>query len=164
MIPQPLNIAEMLRGIGMFFRMRHYRGHGIHSPFVYTLVRRVFVDSAWVGEDRRLYDFLRANGVKMRPAFQLQNLCNLCGFEGFSTEDEEGNVLHIVMPGEGPERIYKLSRNPNLTFVVLYPYKNRERVDVCQSIASQGRRLTIDARHWFLIYNSEQLPKQHFRL
>ena len=39
-----MNIFLIKKHLHYFFAARHARGHGIHSPFVYELIRKVFID------------------------------------------------------------------------------------------------------------------------
>lgn len=64
-----------------YLRLRHTRGHGIHSPFVYGLVRNALMfGSGPDGADGELYEALRSCGVNRRRAAQLQNLHNYCEY------------------------------------------------------------------------------------
>ena len=55
-------------------RARYFRGHGVHSPFVYDIVRSVFMRDDLLPGRRDLYDALLTAGVSRRRAVQLQNL------------------------------------------------------------------------------------------
>ena len=74
-----------------YFRLRsnihvhHWRGHGIHSPFMYGIVRNVFMKSRVVGPDRRLYEVLRRDGIEQKQAVKIQNLYTHCRMNGFLT-------------------------------------------------------------------------------
>lgn len=61
-------------------RARYFRGHGVHSPFVYDLVRHVFMRAELLPGDRSLYEALLAVGIAERRAVQLQNLAIHCGY------------------------------------------------------------------------------------
>ena len=61
-------------------RARYFRGHGVHSPFVYTIVREVFMRRELLPGDRALYGALLEAGVSRRRAVQLQNLAIHCGY------------------------------------------------------------------------------------
>ena len=83
-------------------RARHFRGHGVHSPFVYALVREVFMRRGFPAGDRAFYEALRAAGVSARRATELQNLLHHCGYATFGVncaEAVELNVLTREMPG-----------------------------------------------------------------
>ncbi len=49
-------IKRRLYGLAMlparFARARYFRGHGVHSPFVYRFVRQVFMQLRLVGGER----------------------------------------------------------------------------------------------------------------
>ena len=55
-------------------RARYFRGHGVHSPFVYAIVREVFMQSKLRSNNRELYEELLNAEVSKRRATQLQNL------------------------------------------------------------------------------------------
>ena len=48
-------------------RARYFRGHGVHSPFVYDLVRQVFMRDSLLPGPRDLHDALLARGVSRGP-------------------------------------------------------------------------------------------------
>ena len=80
------NLRRRLRGISRLTdrlsRARHFRGHGVHSPFVYGLVREAFMFHRLRDGEHCLYDALRRVGIFHRRAVQLQkakpNLFGLC--------------------------------------------------------------------------------------
>lgn len=61
-------------------RLKHYRGAGVHSPFVYGIVRNAIMKKTPQGTDRALFDELRGRGFSRRRAAQLQNLYTFRGF------------------------------------------------------------------------------------
>ena len=76
-----------LRNLGSNIkRARHFRGHGVHSPFVYSVVRQVFMPSTFIGEKRDLYEALTARDVAQRRARELQNLMEHCHYESFGID------------------------------------------------------------------------------
>ena len=93
------NLRRRLRGISRLTdrlsRARHFRGHGVHSPFVYGLVREAFIFH--------------------RRAVQLQNAFLYCGYRTFAicegkaepvrtlpdAEFEKGNSTFVIDEGRG---------------------------------------------------------------
>ena len=55
-------------------RARYFRGHGVHSPFVYDIVRGSCRLPDVLPGRRDLYEALLTAGVSRRRAVQLQNL------------------------------------------------------------------------------------------
>lgn len=88
-----------------YFRLRsnihvhHWRGHGIHSPFMYGIVRNVFMKSRVVGPDRRLYEVLRRDGIEQKQAVKIQNLYTHCRMNGFQTI-ASGECLNRIAPDQ----------------------------------------------------------------
>ena len=54
-------------------RARYFRGHGVHSPFVYDIVRSVFMRDDLLPGRRDLYEALLTAGVSRRRAVQLRS-------------------------------------------------------------------------------------------
>ena len=80
-------------------RARHFRGHGVHSPFVYSVVRQVFMRSIFIADKTPLYDALRRVDVVEKRAVQLQNLATHCGVEQWSIDDiKDGDGLVVATP------------------------------------------------------------------
>ena len=72
------NLRRRLRGISRLTdrlsRARHFRGHGVHSPFVYGLVREAFMFHRLRDGEHCLYDALRRVGIFHQRAVQLRHL------------------------------------------------------------------------------------------
>lgn len=155
-------IAELRNRLA---RARYFRGHGVHSPFVYTIVRNVFMRDALLPGDRELYRTLCGAGVARRRAMQLQNLAIHCGFGTFGLNRADAQFC-ILLP--------HLSRVETLALVsaageaghavaVMSPYDGRDRQMLCRQIVAAHRSTTVDNRGYLLIFNND-LPKQHFRI
>lgn len=148
-------------------RAKYYRGHGIHSPFVYGLIRKVFMcnrlsDSA----NTALYEALLAEGVSRKRAVQLQNTMLYCECGTFALNGDgsaDFNIATADYPAEHLSAVYDAAREHRTMLVVMQPYANRERRDVCRTIAAGHNSTTVDNRGYLLIFNNK-LPKQHFRL
>ena len=77
---------QLFRGyfrIGAVIHVRHWRGHGIHSPFMYGIVRNVFMKSRITGRDRTLYNALIRHRIGRKNGILLQNLYTHCKMERF---------------------------------------------------------------------------------
>lgn len=165
------NIKRRLYGLktlpSRMARACYFRGHGVHSPFVYAIVRQVFMKRDLRDGDRSLYERLKAAGIPQRRAVQLQNLAIHCGYRSWSidrwTEPCEFCLLTPAVDDETTCEIVARAAEPGTTLALLDPYQGRERSELCRSVIEAHRGTTVDNRAYLLIFNNG-LPKQHFRL
>ena len=146
-------------------RARYFRGHGVHSPFVYDLVRRVFMQSSLLPGDRTLYEALLTAGIARRRAVQLQNLAIHCGYASFGLNRAVGEFC-IVMPALAETEALALVRDAaenGRTVAVMSPYMDTKWRSMCRRLIAEHRSTTVDNRDYLLLFNN-YLPKQHFRL
>lgn len=148
-------------------RAKYYRGYGIHSPFVYGLIRKVFMCGKLFDADNApLYESLLSAGVVRKRAVQLQNAMHYCGCSTFGINGDgcaDFNVVTVEYPVEKLEAAYESTREHGTILVIMSPYANRERRDECRAIVESHRSTSVDNRGYLIILNNK-LPKQHFRL
>lgn len=152
--------------------VRHYRGHGVHSPFVYSLVREVFMRRRVEGEDTALYTELISRHVSRRRATQLQNLYSHCGYENYLFADpyveKLDGVEMCVIPREcSADELHRLTdeaQRTQTTLCILAPRDEKARNRQCRRLVSEHRGTSVDNRGYLLLFNVEGLPKQHFSL
>lgn len=146
-------------------RVRHFRGHGVHSPFVYALVREVFMQSELLPGDRKLYDALRAADVKERPAVQLQNLAIHEGYAtfGLNRADAAFCIATAQLPPAQLPALAEAARKTGATLAIAAPHAGLERQALCRQIVAAHGSTSVDNRACLLLFNN-YLPKQHFRL
>ena len=164
------NIKRRLYGIGKLpnrlSRAKYFRGHGVHSPFVYAIVRQVFMKSRLMTDDRTLYDALRGEGVSEARAVQLQNLYAHCGYSRFvlnGIDKADFVVLTREFAAERLRAVIDEAKRTGATVAVMTPYDGRERENECRAIVAGHNGTTVDNRGYLLVFNNG-LPKQHFRL
>ena len=147
-------------------RARYFRGHGVHSPFVYAIVRQVFMKSKPVAEDELLTSFLE-EGIPRKRAVQLRNLAAHCSYSKVGLDcvcsDRDLVVLTADFPTEKLVAAAEESRVCGTTLAIVAPYADRERNMVCRQIEESHRSTTVDNRGYLLVFNNH-LPKQHFKL
>ena len=111
---------------GRLVRMRHFRGHGVHSPFVYAIVRQVLMRRTLLGADTSLRDALLRAGVGMRRATELQNLMTHCGYRTFALAAcaaeaaEAAGELVVLLRGCGGEATVRAVRAAALRLSLIH--------------------------------------------
>ncbi|MEG2614265.1 MAG: hypothetical protein RR996_04395 [Alistipes sp.] len=166
-------------------RARYFRGHGVHSPFVYDIVRHVFMSHKLLGSDTSLRDVLLAAGVGGLRALELQNLMTHCGYHTFAvcggSFDElagalavEGGVasganveLYVLLSGLSEDETWHMVHQAagcGATVAVVTPYADPKRERMCRAMIFEHSSTTVDNRGYLLIFNNKCLPKQHFRI
>lgn len=152
-------------------RARYFRGHGVHSPFVYAIVRQVFMRSTLSGDSAiDLYDALMTRGVAKRRAIQLQNLMIHCNYSSFtidcSSNQMEGVDFVIATTAIEPSILLdmaaKASENKQ-TLCIMSPSYDSARDKTCRKIVAEHKCTSVDNRGYLLVFNNH-LPKQKFRL
>lgn len=146
-------------------RARHFRGHGVHSPFVYAIVREVFMRTPLLPGDRTLYRALLAAGVAERRAVQLQNLAIHAGYDtfGLNRADAAFCIATRDLPRAELLALTGAATRTGATVAVLDPDAGRERRALCRQLVAMHRSTSVDNRAYLLLFNNH-LPKQHFIL
>ena len=147
-------------------RIKHRKGHGVHSPFVYGFVRKVLMAKNLCEDSgKTLYKMLLSKGVKEKRARELHN--TLCYIEGQSYSiNDVGCDLSILLadyPTGLLREAYEEAKREGVTLVICQPYLNRERQNEVKQLLSEHCSTTIDNRAYILFFNN-RLPKQHYRL
>lgn len=154
------------------FRFRHRKGHGIHSPFVYSLIRKAFMPKELMDKTRdELYTILINNKVGKKQAIELQNLYNYCHYSGFviglSNFENNNNNLHILLPKEDNKTLANLVTNCHLSknaIAIISPYQNRPKQLLCDKLVNNCDCLSIDNRDYILLFFDKNYITQHFKL
>ena len=151
-------------------RARYFRGHGVHSPFVYAIVRDVFMHSTLDTECHSLHDALLNIGVAKRRAIQLQNLMAHCKYSTFeidcTPEQMDGYDMIVASASIAPQQLTAMAEKAQglkITLCILSPSLDRERDKACKAIVDKHPCTSVDNRGYLLLFNNH-LPKQRFRL
>lgn len=148
-------------------RMRYFRGHGVHSPYVYNIVRQVFMKSELCTDTPTLYLKLTQLGISRKAATQLQNLIGLCKYSSWVIDDVESTADIVLLSPQSDQSttlsVVEQASRDGRTVVILSPSLERTRHEMCKMIVENHRSTTIDNRAYLIIFNNH-LPKQHFRL
>lgn len=147
-------------------RARFFRGHGVHSPYVYSIVRHVFMCSKLVGEDHALYAALTERGVAKRRAIQLNNLTDHCEYRSWAIDElrEVDMIIATLNVNAAELSAYNAYvREHKTTLCIMSPYDSAERWGACREIVDGHPSTTVDNRAYLLVFNNH-LPKQRFIL
>ena len=147
-------------------RARYFRGHGVHSPFVYDIVRKVFMQGKLQNTDSALYSTLLSKGVAKRRSVQIANLAEHCGYDSWCIDTmEQKQMIILTLDTNYTElaRYAEYAREKGATLCIVNPYNTRERLNVCLDIIDAHPSTTVDNRAYLLVFNNH-LPKQRFRL
>jgi hypothetical protein len=155
-------------------RVKHYRGAGVHSPFVYGVIRNAMMKTTPVGDNHPLFDELRARGFSRRRAAQLQNLYTFLGYTSAPFAELAGDpvaldasTLCFVMPSlpdETTEELVSKAEGTGCTLCVISPYGSRSRHKMARALVAAHRHTSVDNRGFLLLFFNPRLPKQHFKL
>ena len=163
-------LRQRLYGIkhigGYLWRARYFRGHGVHSPYVYSIVRHVFMSSKLNTERADLRDALLRLDVPKRRATELQNLVAHCDCTSWSIDTLQPCQMLIATMATTFEQLMEYAdyaREQGVTLCIMRPYNNAERWAVCSQIIEEHPSTSVDNRGYLLIFNNH-LPKQRFRL
>ncbi len=147
-------------------RARYFRGHGVHSPYIYNIVRQVFMRSKLNVEEHPLYDALVALGVAKRRAVQLQNLVVHCEYNTWVIDSLTKADFIVATVDIVPETLAEyasFARDKGVTLCIMNPYYSAERWAACSAIIDAHPSTTVDNRAYLLVFNNH-LPKQRFRI
>ena len=168
------NLKQRLYGLSRIpsniKRARYWRGHGVHSPFVYGIVRQVFMKRSLADQKRDLYDALLGEGIAERRAVELQNLMTHCNYETFALDcvptSADGCCMVIATkktPASELAAMADEAKQSGSTLCIIAPVYDRERNAACKEIVEKHLCTSVDNRAYLLIFNNH-LPKQRFKL
>ena len=152
-----------LRRTAVHLRVRHFRGHGIHSPFAYRLVREVFMKRRHLHAAGPLCDALRQAHVGKHTARMAQAVYDYDACEGFSLDraarEGGGSGMYCCVSGPIPPvtegyRVVALFR----------PRASRERYRQCLEAVARHGGLSLDCRSILFLFTDRGLSKEHIKL
>lgn len=152
--------------------MRYWRGHGVHSPFVYNMVRKVFMARTVVGADTSIADMLvKAKATSKHTAVQIQNLCDYCGYSSakiFESNEEINCDLIIFDKATGEQTITeglkKLNPIEHKAAIILAPHSSKARHKICSTIIEQHSGISIDKFSMLILLFDDTYQKQHYKI
>lgn len=153
----------MVRGISIkrlrqnLNRLSHRKGFGIHSPYVYRLVREVFAKRICDARiDREIVRNLAEMGLKRQYVVEIANFIYdsrntpivLCG--------GDRSIEHL-------DEVIGRNRESGATIIIIDHASTLERELHFREVVKQHRSTSIDKKGYLILFNNH-LPKQHFLL
>jgi len=144
-------------------RARYYRGHGVHSPYIYAIVRFVFMQKKLTQIEKPFYNQILKLDICPKRAMQLHNLCIHCNYKTLTIDSPNGDICILTTTTSQTNLILVLNSAmlQGTTIVVMNPYADAQREAICRKIISKHKSTTVDNLGFLLIFNNH-LPKQHF--
>ncbi len=154
------------------FRMNHWRGHGIHSPFMYRLVREVIVRENPRKTGRPLPESIAARLLSERDAAFLRNLYGYLDYPRCivaGEETPENRTLCIASADVSPEAIGQLigrirNDHDECCVAVLGINKSYDKYRLCKKLIREENCVSVDLYRTCLFIYDARLRKQHYRL
>ena len=151
--------------------MRHSRGYGVHSPFLYGVVRQAMMPRRVVGGPTQLHSDLQAAGIDKRTATRLQNYLYYVGLSEWTinkvppfgaedmlmiaTPDCPADVLKQMMSIVGSEE-----HNTKATLCVIHR-RGKTSKRLRRRLVAEHKGMSAEKRHFTLLFFNPALPKQH---
>lgn len=166
-------LSKVVTSVGMWPRVKHYRGHGIHSPFTYSLVRNVLMQRTLLGDDFSVYYAMQGMGMTKKASLQVQNLYQYLDFGRFEVDDRlsveqtQSKTLHILSLNLSQEQIMQsldAIKQVGGTAVVIVNRTGGDRRKFLTFYCSVKEFLSVDNRSYFLCFFDGKYPKQHYKL
>ncbi|MFI3247922.1 MAG: hypothetical protein R3Y39_02210 [Rikenellaceae bacterium] len=145
-------------------RLRHFRGHGVHSPYVYNIVRKVFMRKTLIESDNfELFDVLKSK-MEVALATELQNIATVCGYDKFALNPKGEYEADIIIctsqySDDDIDSLLQKSVKNGTTIAILRSALS----NTIERQLSEHRSTIITRRKYVLIFNNH-LPKQRFFL
>ena len=145
--------------------LRHRCGYGVHSPFLYRVVRDVMMPQRVVGGSRELYDELLARGVGRRTARRLQNLVSVVGYRGATIDNVQGEGELGVATINCEERTLRAMAERVATtegaVCIITPVGHPTRRTLCKELIGGHPSMSASKPSFTLLFSRPDLQKQH---
>lgn len=144
------------------------RGYGIHSPFLYRIVREAMMPRHPKEGDSSLYEALRGRGVGRRTATRLHNLFVLEGYTAWSIDSTAtGGAMMVATPECSEERTRAMAAalgEQEGVLCILHPIGNCARRRLCRRLTKAHHSMSAEKRAFTLLFSRNDLQKQHIRI
>jgi hypothetical protein len=125
-------------------------------------MRKTLIDPA----QDSLYNSLIELGAAEKRATELQNIATLLSYTSCNIDNIECSAdFNIATSANGMDicTAYQNAQQNHTTLVVLHPYLDRARREICRKLVEIHTSTSVDNRGYLIFFNNH-LPKQHYRL
>ncbi len=151
-------------------RIRHYRGHGIHSPFAYGIARGICMHRRSLPRTGTVYSAVIKCGGSRREAGLVQALyayaqCTECSIDGEPAVrprdmQADGRALEVATGIAAAEAASPYA----YVTCLLAPARNREWYRYCRTAAERHEGMGIDCRDALFLFRDNGLNREHLKL
>ncbi len=146
-------------------RIRHFRGHGVHSPYIYIMVRKILLHHNYDASqfDALVIKRLQSDSLSTHRAEEILAIAQYCQYSTFSFDackECDMVILSTLCSDEDVTYITEWAKINGIAVVIISPYKRKE---LCDTILKNHTSTSVDRYDYLLLLNN-YLPKQHFRL
>ncbi len=145
-------------------RLRHFRGHGVHSPYIYNIVRDIFMRRGAHEQERLSGEVVEAlSGLTRRGvAEELSTIYIYSGYGCFAVDpDDVRGVEYAIFTSVCSREQLLAAEGSGTTVVILHG--ERWGREVLNEIVGDHPSTSVLRRGYLMLFNNH-LPKQHFTL
>lgn len=154
-------------------RMRYWRGHGIHSPFVYNMVRKIFMTRKIIDSNSLIAQtMLEKKTASRHTAIQIQNLYGYCGYSSYeligNSQSYGGSEMAVLDKSCSPETIAQIIKQvegkQHRAVIVIAPHRDKQKHKICEILSNNHKGISIDKFNMLILLFDSRYLKQHYKI
>ncbi len=162
---------------GHLCHVRYWRGHGIHSPFMYSIVRQVFMKRGVRNDSLGVYSLLRKHGMGPKDAVRVQNLYSHMRYNSITIIDKvpaatdklggHSGALYVVIDPAAEAYIFPLAETLSggiNTLVISGARRSRGRNRTCHALYRHAPCVSVDKGGLMYYFFDHRIQPAHYKL
>ena len=153
-------------------RIKYWRGYGVHSPFMYRMVRSALMKHRLLEKNALESVDFNAWGICRRERTMIKNIFVTNGYKDFQVVDSpttlNSDTLYLVPLKCSDQTINSLisqiDNQANCGIIFGNTNRSRKRYDRCKSISQKLDCVSLALHCMFAIFIDQGLKKQHYRM